>query len=457
VTTKKAKPAELVQITPSPIPPLRQSLEMVMGCPTFYAESVIKGNKMPGGMESARGTQIHAVLAEYAAWCATKGVAMDLEAFDRFAKGVGPVASAILTGMRESYRVKFDNLFATELMMSLDEDFRPTEVSEAMQGTIKDSGKPAMAQGTLDALLFFREEAKADVDDAKSHPRPFDPEPTLQSKMYALFVFQHFSWVQEVTFTLVFVRFNNLYRSVTYTRQDIPKLMEVVRSARDRQKSIHADFDAGRELEVIAGGQCVYCPLLANASCPIAKWNPAMQLTPEQRLNFNLWYSAFSKVNNKAMKEYVDGTGKNITLKDYNGKAYVYGAVKSKSEVYPLFKKTVEGIAARCLQCGCTFENIPHEGKCSSCGGGFVIPIMPIADLIEEYAKIYSDDTSWMGNLVISSTSFGSYLKTKDRVLLHQGITDTTEKIPKVKLAVSRPLDTLPEEITDDDQDEEEF
>jgi hypothetical protein len=435
VTTKKAKSTELVQITASPIPPLRQSLELVMGCPTFYAESVIKGNKMPGGMESARGTQIHEVLARYSAWCATKGVSMDLDAFDRFAKGVGPVAASILAGMRESYKVQFNNLFATEITMALDDDLRPTEVIEAMDGTVADSGKPSTYQGTLDALLFFRDEQIALIDDAKSHPRPYDPEPTLQSKMYALMVFQHFSWVQQITFKLVFVRFSNLSREVTYTRQDVPKLMEVVRSARDRQKSIHADFDAGRELEVIAGGQCVYCPLLANASCPIAKWNPAMQLTPEQRLNFNLWYSAFSKANNKAMKEYVDGTGKNITLKDFNGKAYTFGPKESESQVYPLFKATAGGV------------EVDNQNRL----------VMPVVDLLMDYAYAAPEDSAWLGKVQLSSTSLNSYLKTKRRAVLDLAVDDVVEKVTKVKLAVSKPLDALPDEITDDDDEGEEF
>lgn len=429
--TKKKSP-KLVHINPSPIPPLRQSLELVMACPTFYAESVIKGNKMPGGMESARGTQIHAVLAEYAAWCATKGVPMDLDAFDRCAKGVGAVAASILTGMRESYSVDFDHLFATELTMSLDEDFRPTDVAEAMEGTITDSGKPAMTQGTLDALLFFTQDKKAGVDDAKSHPRPFDPEPTLQSKLYAVFVFQHFPWVEELTFRLVFVRFNNLFRTVTYTRQDLPALMEVVKAARDRQKAIHADYDAGKDLEVLAGGQCVYCPLLANRKCPIASWNPQMMDTPEQWLNFSLWYSQFSKANNKRMKEYVDGTGKPITLKDFNGKAYTYGAVESVSQVYPLFKATAQGVEV--------------DGNRL---------VMPVVDLLMDYAYAAPDDSSFLGKVQISSSSLTSYLKTKRRVLLDQAIEDVTQKVTKVKLAVSKPLDSLPEELTDEDDIEE--
>jgi len=429
VTSKKHN------FSPSPIPPLRQSLEPVMGCPTFYVESVIKGNKTPGGMESVRGTQIHRVVAEYSAWCATKGVAMDLNAFDRFAKGVGPVAARILEGMRDSYKVQFNNLFATELTMSLDEDLRPTEVSEAMEGTIPDIGKPAAYQGTLDALLFFRDELKSWIDDAKSHPRPFDPAEHLQAKMYALMVFQHFSWVQEVTFRLVFVRFANLSRVVTYTRQDLPTLMEAVKSARERQKMLHADYDAGKKMEVIAGSQCIYCPLLANATCPIAKWNPQMQLTPEQRLNFNLFYSAFSKVNNKAMKEYVDGTGKNITLKDFNGKSYQFGPKESESNIYPLFKATATGV------------EVDAQNRL----------VMPVVDLLSDYAYASPEDSAWLGKVQISSTSLTNYLKTKKRAVLDLAVDDVVEKVTKVKLAVSKPLDSLPDDITDEDEEEEEF
>lgn len=455
MTTKKAKSTELVQITKSPIPPWHQSTEFTTSCAVFYVESDIKGNKMPGGMESARGNEVHRTAAAITAYCALKKVPMDLIAFDNLSKGAGPVAAKILSGMRESFSCDWKHLISTELPMSLDENFQPTDVVEALDGICTDSGKPAHYSGVLDALYGFREELRAGITDYKSHPRPFDPAETLQAKTYTVFVLAHFPWVQTVTFTLTFVRYKNLTRSVTYTRQDLPMLIDAIKSARERQKLIHADYDAGKEMQAVAGNHCIYCSLLANATCPIAKYNPAMQLTPEQRLNFNLFYGQFSRANNKAMKEYVQETGKNITLKDFNGKAYVYGPVPSESSVYPLFKKTADGIAARCLQCGCTLENIPHEGKCPNCGGGFVQPIMPIADLIEEYAKLSPGDTAWMGKLAISSTTFGTYLDKKDRVLLDQGIKDTVEKIPKVKLAVSRPLETLPDEIVDDDEEEE--
>jgi hypothetical protein len=432
VTTKKIKNTALVQITASPIPPFHQSTELLTSCQTFYAEAGIRGNRTPGGMESARGNEIHRTAAAYAAYCAEKQIEMDLVMFDHLAKGAGPVAASILAGMRDSLRIDWAHLIATELPLSLDEDFRPTDVVEALAGICKGSGKPAHYSGTLDNLYGFREESRAEITDYKSHPRPFDPSETLQAKTYTVFVFAHFPWVHEVTFRLIFVRYANLWREVTYTRQDLPMLIDALKSARERQKMIHAEYGAGKTLEAVAGGHCLYCPLLSNATCPIAKWNPQMQLTPEQRLNYSLFYSQFSKVNNKAMKEYVDGTGKSITLKDFNGKAYKFGPQESEANVYPLFKATAGGV------------EVDAQNRL----------VMPVVDLLMDYAYASPEDVAWLGKVQLSSTSLNSYLKTKKRVLLDLAVDDVVEKVTKVKLAVSKPLDVLPDEVTDDDEED---
>jgi hypothetical protein len=428
---------ELVQI--SPIPPLRQSTEQVMSCPLFYVTVFIKGKRQPGGLESARGNQVHRTLAQYGAWCAHKGVAMDLEAFDRFAKGAGPTAARILSGMRESYQVDASHLLATELSMSLDENLDPTDASDVVESESGDSGLPAAFQGTLDVILTFREESKIGIDDAKSHPRPFDPAETLQGEMYALLCFQHFPWVMEVNFRLVFVRYHNLVRDVTYTREDVPKLIETVKAARARQRMIHEDYDAGREIEAIPGAHCVYCSLLSNRGCPISEFNPQMQLSPEDRLRFHLWYSAFSAVNNKALKDVVQGTGRNVILRDYNGKIYSYGPVEKESSVYPLFRKTENGIV------------MDAQGN----------PEMPIVSLLMDYAHASPDDTKWMGNLVISSTKLNAALGTKKRAMLDQAVQDSADKVTKATLKVSKPLDSIEEEPEDSediwDEDGEEF
>ena len=335
---------QLVEIE-SPMPPLHQSTEMLMACKKNYATQIIQRKKQPGGLESARGLQVHHTGALYGSHCAQKGVSMDLDAFDELSKGAGPLAAKILSGMRESYEVDFAHLLSTELRMSLDENFDPTDVAPEIEGESGDSGLPAHYSGTLDLLYVYREERRGAIHDLKTHPRPYDPEETMQAKMYSVFVFKHFPWIDTVLFRLIFCRYRNLVREVTYTREDLPVLIEVIRAARERQKVIHAEYEAHLEMEATPGPQCIYCPLLSNRACPIAEFNYEMQLSPEDRLRFHLWYAAFSTVNNKALKEHIQGTGRNVVLKDYNGKAYSYGPVESTSSIFPLFRKTENGIA----------------------------------------------------------------------------------------------------------------
>jgi len=425
---------KLVQIE---ILPLRQSTAEVMSCRLSYVESFIKGRKQPGGLDSARGTQIHQTLGQYAAWCATKRVKQDLAAFDRFSEGVGLAAHKILIGVRESYEVDFNSLFATELPMSMDEDFNPTDVVEALDGIVQSSGKDSAYQGTLDTLYAFREEFRINIDDFKSHARPYEPAETLQGKMYSLLAFQHFPWAQEIQFRLVFVRYNHLYRTVNYKRSDVPQLIEAVRSQRLRQKMIHDDYSNKREIGATAGTHCWWCSLLSDASCPISQYNPAMQLTPQQRLNFALWYSNFSRANNAVMKDYVQATGKAIVAKDGNEKFYRYGPEEKESNVYPVFKKTADGLEKN------------NQGNY----------VMPIVELLLDHAYSQPEDVEWMGNLTISATKLEGYLKSKKRVNVHQAISDTAEKITKVSLRVSKPMDAEPidEDEEEENSQEEEF
>lgn len=424
------------------VPPLRQSTELVMGCPKFYVVSVIQKQKQPGGLESARGTQVHRVLGQYASWCATKDVKQDLTAFDHLAKGVGPQAERILSGLRDSYVVDSAHLLGTEVSMALDEQYQPTNVSLTLEEFCEDSGLPSCYEGTLDALYLFRNERRIDIDDAKSHAKPFDPNDTLQGKMYSLFCFQHFSWVQEIRFRLVFVRYRNLTRQITYHRSDIPMLIEVISAARARQEMIHKDYAVHKETEAIPGAHCCYCPLLSNRNCPIAEFNPQMQLTPEDWLKWDLWNQAFSRVNKARMKDRVQSTGRPIVLRDYNGKKYVYGPEDKETTVYPLFQATADGIV------------VDGDGN----------PAMPIVSLLMDYwsDETNADDREWLGKLLISSSKLESYLSANKRVHVHQAIQDTADKITRVKMKVSNPADAVDlsnDELYDEEEwnDEEEF
>jgi hypothetical protein len=421
----------LVQI--KPVPPWHQSTEFLTSCPVLYVESVIRGNPQPGGMDSARGRQVHETAATYIAQCALRGVAVDLALFDELAAGAGPLAARILSGMRDSFQVDYEHVIATELTLSLDSKGRPTDVSEVIAGAVEDSEQEPVVVGTLDGLYSFPERDEMRIDDFKTHPRPFDPADKLQSKTYALLTFLHFPWVKKINFRLIFVRYKNVTREVEFTRDQLPELAAAIKAGRDRQKRIHSDYEAGRDIEAIAGNHCFYCPLLSNAKCPIAQYNPHEQLTPQQRLNFNLWYSQFSRANNKAMKEYVQEKGRPIILKDYNGKSYIYGPTEKETEVYPVFSFNADGMEV-------------IEGY---------RPVLPIIDLLYDYAADNPGDVAWMKNVVISSTSLKKYLKTNKRSFLDQAVEDTADKVSKVSLRVSKPLDAIPDDEEDFDEVED--
>jgi hypothetical protein len=423
----------------------------------MYTEIFIKGNKPPSGLDAARGTEIHATMAAYLSHCARKQVGMDLDAFERFSHGAGPQAYKILSGLRDGYVVDYHNLFATELSMALDEFFQPTDVVSEIEGIVKSSGLPAYYQGTLDGFYVFREESKILIDDFKSHVCPYDPHDPkykAQADEYGLFALQHFPWAQTVVFRLTFVRYKNMKREVSYTREDLPKLIESLKAARERQKMIHEKFDAGQEIEAIPCDNCIYCPLLSNRMCPVASWNPEMQLTPGEWAKFDAWYAAFSKVNRARMKAHIQGTGKPIIYKDYNQKIYVYGPTESESTVYPLFQATAQSIATRC-SCGAVFDYVPENGLCPTCRDRVVRPIMPIVDLLEDYAHGTPNDTDWYGKLAISSTELNSKLGTKKRSFLDQSCQDSADKVTKVKMKLSKPLDAIPEEFEENSEDGE--
>jgi hypothetical protein len=211
-------------------------------------------------------------------------------------------------------------------------------------------------------------------------------------------------------------------------------LQAAVLAARNRQVMIHANYEAGKEIEAIAGAHCTYCPLLSNAKCPIAQFNPNMQLSMPQRLNYNLWYSAFNRANNKVLRDYVQETGKPVVLKDYNGRAYVFGPTSKESEQYPVFKFSTLGMEV-------------IEGH---------RPVLPIIDLLYDYAHDNPEDSQWMSKLTLSGSGLKKYLKTNKRAFLDQAVEDTADKVTKVSLRVSKPLDSPPEEEDWDEEDEQE-
>jgi hypothetical protein len=301
-------------MTTAAIPPLRQSLVEVMSCPHSYAFQVIEGKQMPGGLQSARGVEIHQVMSRYIAHCARRKVAADWAKFDELALGAGPEAAEILNGLRDSYAVDWEHVYETEFAVGSDD---------------------GDAQGTLDNLLFLTQ-LKAKIEDFKSHPRPFEPD-TDQSRRYSFLVFENFPDVQEVTFELIFVRYANCRRSVTFTREDdLPVLRQHMVNSRLRQMRIHEQHAAGQTLPAYPGNPCQYCPLLQKPfACPISETNPETT-DPQEWLRFVIWAGHARGVAMQALKNHVDASGIPVEVMDGNERPTQIGFHDHETRRFPL-------------------------------------------------------------------------------------------------------------------------
>ncbi len=269
---------------PQSIPPLSQSRQATMACPEFYVLQELDGVRQPDSLFSDRGSEIHRIMSRYTMGCTEHKVSANWKYFDRLTEAAGPDAGIILDGMRDNLVVDWEHTYACELWLALGEDLNP------LAGVEKGSSIPVAAyEGTLDALLFA-DEQHARIPDYKSHWRPFDAD-TFQSKLYPFLVFMHFPSVQEVTFELIFVRFKNARREVTYTRADLPKLAAEIERSRKRQKAFHAQAEIDREsIPALPGSHCIYCPHLPKLTCPLGKMNPYDEtLTLEDRLKQVVW------------------------------------------------------------------------------------------------------------------------------------------------------------------------
>jgi hypothetical protein len=193
--------------------------------------------------------------------------------------------------------------------------------------------------------------------------------------------------------------------------------MEDVKRVRERQKDFHEASRLGMNMAALAGTHCCYCPAITDFSCPIAKLNPMMNLSPAERLNYRLWHDTANRENNKAMQQYVDGTGLSIQAKDANGKSYTFGPVSKEKTTFPLFAE---------------------DG-----GGGFTLPIV---DALLDWNMQNPDDLQskkatskpWFLNLRIGATQLKSYLKAKKREVIDNAIKDLATKETVIQLSISR-------------------
>jgi hypothetical protein len=310
------------------IPPTRQSTVETMACPHSYGAQFIEGRRTADSTQSYRGTEVHEVMRKYVAHCAERQVPADWKAFDDIAAAISIEAGRICDGLRDSYKVDYQHVVAVEELIMLDEDFQPIDLEHPK--TVAHQGKPD--------VIFALDETSVQMDDYKSHPVPFDPD-TPQSLMYPVLVMQKMPWVQSVTFRLVFVRYPNCFRAVTWTRNDLPKMMAEMSRYRRRQESYHATYEAeGLEaLPAIPHAGCHYCPLLQFGDCPVAEVNPNTQ-EPDMLVRELVFMEKRAGFVKEILKGAIQARGGAIVARDANGTEMSYGPADKQRTAYPAAK-----------------------------------------------------------------------------------------------------------------------
>jgi hypothetical protein len=315
---------ELVQI----LPPMTQSKEEMAACWYAYVSIFIRKIVTGSSVPSERGQDIHTCMAKYVDHCAAKRVPSDWIAFNQLASAAGPEAGPILDGLRDSYVVDWEHVFATEVPLGVDANFRPA--ASLISGDerypmqlprivgVDYSEDPAAYVGRLDVIRFSGDGTRGDIDDFKSTPGIFEPDDKIQAPRYAFMLFVHFPALETVTFNLIFVRYRNCVRSKTYHRTQMPELQAAMSRAITRQRIAH---DAPDQAEALPNDMCQYCPHMRDLTCPQMAINPYMAMPDSERLKQLHIFRQAAKYHTPILKtaaqvhgsvEYADGNGVSI-------------------------------------------------------------------------------------------------------------------------------------------------
>ena len=306
------------------LPPLSQSRRGDMACETLYVQKHVRGATVGESQPAARGIEIHEMLATYINHLVATRRRTDLEVFDTLTQGLCDDAREAISRFRNNHAFNPDKIVATELHIALDEEFCPLENND-------DEAPNSSYEGTLD-LVMLHSLTEAEIGDWKSYYQIIEAD-TFQSKLYPLLLMRLNPALERVKFVLEFIRYG-ASRCVEYTREDVPRLMDLAKRERARQRSLHdLAFRSSRPPKVSPGRHCAWCPLLLNG-CPIAETNPYARMTREQRLRFALWLDEAEKENTRILKELLVEEGP-IHYADDNQRQYVARFVPVEKKFYP--------------------------------------------------------------------------------------------------------------------------
>jgi hypothetical protein len=299
-----------------------------MACPHLYVSRIVDGTEEPDNPYAVRGQEIHTAIAAYVRHLVETRQPSDYAHFETLlANGYMTEAVEILLTMKDSFIIDPEKVLGVEMHLAAGPQFEPVEFLSDDQGREIDfRGPDYHYEGTLD-YIQFTDATTAEIWDWKSFWQVIDAD-TFQSKLYPLLLLLHYPHLQTVHFHLKFVRYG-VARSVTYTREDIPKLKALAERERQRQIAMHKDAQAGTVFSAMPGAHCAYCPKLFTG-CPIEDMNPYTEQSAEDRLRFHVWLAQAQKKNREILVHLANVQGP-IEVADGNGEKY-RGEFKVKSK-----------------------------------------------------------------------------------------------------------------------------
>jgi len=341
------------------IPLLSQSRHERLACPASYVHSEVYGTKSPDNEDSILGNEVHAILFNWAVhnW-ADKSSVTDQIHLESTLRIASHEAAEIVRHFLDNFSLEFRHIVGLEKHLTGGEDL----------------------EGTLDVVL---KESRGcyRVIDYKNYHKIIEPT-TFQAKLYPLLVFLNYPDATKVDFTLAFTRYGCV-RTVSYSRQDMPALMELVEASRARQIQMHEN-PKQYEKEAVPGKVCIYCPLLRMRECPIEGRNP-MEMTPEDRLLWQEYLKRAAKANDAVLKDIA--LHRDIKAES-NGRQLKGGFVLKETKQYPMGQALV---------------------------------------LLNDWKNTTDGEDDLIADLHISRSALASKLKAKKRCVLSQAMDDIAE------------------------------
>jgi hypothetical protein len=279
-----------------------------LACPASYVYSEVYDYKSPDNEDSSLGNEVHALLFNWAShnWREKSDVTDQIH-LEHLMTCASHEAQEIARHFLDNFTLNFRHIADLEKHLTGGDDL----------------------EGTPDVILN-EGSGNYRIIDYKNYHRIIDAT-TFQSKLYPVLVFLCYPDAKRVEFTLAFTRYGCV-RTAAYTREDMPRLMELVDASRKRQLEIH-DNPHVYESQAIPGSQCIHCPLLRMRECPIEGRNP-MEMNPSERLAWQQYLKQAARANDLVLKELA--MHGDIQAPGKDGKTLKGGFVLKETRQYPL-------------------------------------------------------------------------------------------------------------------------